>query len=53
MKVIQERLGHATLGETMDTYSHLYAGMQSGIADIVEGLLANDCKNQNEQTGSV
>jgi len=48
-KVIQERLGHANISETLDTYSHLYEGMQAEIAGIVEGLLAADCKSQISQ----
>ena len=48
-KVIQERLGHANISETLDTYSHLYEGMQAEIAGVVEGLLAADCKSQISQ----
>lgn len=32
-KVVQERLGHATISETMDRYSHVLEGMQRGAAE--------------------
>ena len=28
-KVVQERLGHATIGVTLDTYSHVLPGLQA------------------------
>lgn len=38
-KVVQERLGHSTIGVTLNTYSHVSAGMQSDAADKVAGLI--------------
>jgi integrase len=38
-KVVQERLGHATIGITLGTYSHVTAGMQREAAETVAGLL--------------
>jgi integrase len=38
-KIVQERLGHATISMTMDTYSHVLAGMQHEAAAQVEALL--------------
>jgi integrase len=35
-KVIQERLGHASITITMDTYGYLMAGLQEGVADVLE-----------------
>jgi integrase len=32
-KIVQERLGHASIGITMDLYSHVAAGMQEEAAD--------------------
>jgi integrase len=38
-KVIQARLGHATVGETMDTYGHLFADADDlGIRAVDEAL---------------
>jgi hypothetical protein len=34
-KVVQERLGHANISITMDTYSHVTAGMQKDAAEQV------------------
>ena len=38
-KIVQERLGHATISMTLDTYSHVLAGMQHDAAAQVEALL--------------
>lgn len=38
-KVVQERLGHSTIGVTLNTYSHVSAGMQSEAAEKVSGLI--------------
>jgi integrase len=38
-KIVQERLGHASIGMTLDIYSHVLAGMQHDAAAQVEGLL--------------
>jgi integrase len=35
-KVIQERLGHASIQTTFDTYGHLYPGTQQAAADIFD-----------------
>ncbi|PAF22747.1 hypothetical protein CHH49_03945 [Terribacillus saccharophilus] len=37
-KVVQERLGHASIQITLDTYSHLIPGMQSAAADMLGSL---------------
>jgi integrase len=39
-KVVQERLGHANINITLDTYSHVVEGMQEDAAAKVAGLLA-------------
>lgn len=33
-KIVQERLGHAKINTTLDTYSHLVPGMQKVAVDI-------------------
>ena len=35
-KVIQERLGHASVRTTLDTYSHLFGGMDQAAADALD-----------------
>ncbi|NVM23772.1 MAG: tyrosine-type recombinase/integrase [Desulfobacterales bacterium] len=38
-KIVQERLGHATIAVTLDTYSHVLPGMQEAAAlRFEEGL---------------
>jgi integrase len=37
-KVVQERLGHATVGMTLDTYSHVLPTMQRDAADKIHDL---------------
>jgi integrase len=38
-KVVSERLGHASVGITLDTYSHLLPGMQAEAAAKIDGAL--------------
>lgn len=38
-KVVQERLGHATIGITLDTYSHVLPSMQVDAARKIDDLL--------------
>lgn len=37
-KIVQERLGHADISITLDTYSHLIPGMQAPAVDIINTL---------------
>ncbi len=39
-KVVQERLGHASIVVTMDTYSHVSPTMQRDAAERIDGLFA-------------
>lgn len=39
-KVVQERLGHSTIGVTMDTYSHVLPDMQRKAASKLDALFA-------------
>ncbi len=39
-KIVQELLGHATISQTMDTYSHVMPDMQEKAADALERSLA-------------
>ena len=38
-KVVQERLGHANITITLDTYSHVLQGLQEDAADKVAALV--------------
>ena len=52
-KVIQARLGHATMAETMDTYGHLFPDSEDlgrGAIDAMVGnLLAERSRNREVQ----
>ena len=37
--VVKERLGHASITTTIDTYSHLYPSKQKTLADKLDNLL--------------
>jgi integrase len=39
-KVVSERLGHASVGFTLDTYSHVMPGLQQDAADAVASLVS-------------
>ncbi len=39
-KVVSERLGHANIGITLDTYSHVLPDMQDTAADAIEAIMA-------------
>lgn len=38
-KIVSSRLGHSTIGITLDTYSHVMTDMQSSAVGVIEGLL--------------
>jgi len=38
-KYVQELLGHANIGITLDTYSHVLPGMGDGLADAMDDAL--------------
>ena len=46
-KVIQERLGHATMAETMDTYGHLFPDAEDLGRAAVDQALAPALAEQN------
>jgi integrase len=39
-RVVQEMLGHASIRQTMDTYSHALLNMQAQAAERMDALLA-------------
>ena len=38
-KYVQELLGHASISQTLDTYSHVLKGMDGGIGDAMDEAL--------------
>ncbi len=38
--IVQEMLGHATISQTMDTYSHVMPGMQDAAVTAMESVLS-------------
>jgi integrase len=44
-KVVQERLGHANIGITLDTYSHVVAGLHEDAAEQVAALFRTSVSN--------
>ena len=38
-KYVQELLGHASIAQTLDTYSHVVPGMNGGIGDAIDEVL--------------
>jgi integrase len=43
-RVVQERLGHANVGITLDTYSHVSVPMQVEAANLVASLITSRIK---------
>jgi integrase len=39
-KIVSERLGHASVGITLDTYSHVLPGLQAAAAEALDSVLA-------------
>jgi integrase len=46
-KIVQERLGHSSIGMTLDTYSHVAPGLQEAAADKFEGMLNLSHENRS------
>jgi integrase len=45
-KIVQERLGHASIGITLDTYSHVAPGLQEAAAIGFDQLVSNRRENK-------
>ncbi len=45
-KIVSERLDHASITLTLDTYSHVLPDMQQTAADKLEGILFNGTENK-------
>lgn len=50
-KIVQERLGHASIGITLDTYSHVAPGLQEAAAASFDDLVTS--KHENRAGGKV
>lgn len=46
-KVVSERLGHATIAITLDTYSHVLPGLQEAAVEKFDQLLASGTSNSD------
>lgn len=49
-KVVQERLGHASIQMTLDTYSHVAPGLQEAAAASFDRLLRRDVQKEVVKT---
>jgi len=38
-KIVQERLGHSSIGMTLDIYSHVALGLQEAAAEKFDGIV--------------
>jgi integrase len=45
-KIVQERLGHASIQMTLDTYSHVTPGLQEAAAEAFDRLVERDPENE-------
>jgi integrase len=41
-KIVSERLGHATVAFTLDTYTHVVPGLQEAAANAFDECLRNE-----------
>jgi integrase len=48
-KVVSERLGHANIAITMDTYSHVLPGLDTQAAGTVARLILGDADNESDR----
>jgi len=47
-KIVSERLGHANIGITLDTYSHVLPGLQQAAAERFDGMLEERLSQANQ-----
>ena len=50
-KIVQERLGHSSIGITLDIYSHLMPNMQGAAAATVDGVMRAAIKKRADDVG--
>jgi site-specific recombinase XerC len=51
-KIVQERLGHASIQTTLDIYSHVAPGLQEAAAVRFDEIFVKRTKNQASEMGS-
>ena len=47
-KIVSERLGHANIGITLDTYSHVVPGLQEAAALRFDALIASEAEERED-----
>jgi hypothetical protein len=52
-KIVSERLGHANIGITLDTYSHVVPGLQEAAALRFDTLLRLETDQTEDVSGGV
>ena len=48
-KIVSERLGHANIGITLDTYSHVLPGLQEAAAERFDRVFEEGLKEENSE----
>ena len=48
-KIVSERLGHANIGITLDTYSHVLPGLQEAAAEQFDKVLEEGLQTENQK----
>ncbi len=43
-KIVQEMLGHSTITQTMDTYSHVLPDMEDQAVSVIESALTHNAE---------
>ena len=51
-KVVQDRLGHASIQMTLDRYSHVTLSMQTDAAKVISDLLRGEARPKRGQSAS-
>ena len=49
-KTIQGRLGHASISTTLDTYGHLFEGLDEAAADRLDAAIAHSPRTESPGT---
>jgi len=49
-KIVQERLGHASIQITLDTYSHVAPGLQQAAANRFDDIVIQGSKDTTKET---
>ena len=52
-KVIQERMGHSSIKTTLDTYGHLFEGLDEAAAEALDGLFSRTRDAGNPSMGGL